>query len=97
MLDSEVQPVLKALWKNGLNVVAIHNHMTGSGPTIYFLHYWGQGPAANLVASACDLGHQGNCVSFDAILDRYNLHDPALRLLADIVRAAECRRRIGVD
>jgi len=48
MLDSEVQPVLKALRKNGLSVVAIHNHMTGSNPTIYFLHYWGKGPAANL-------------------------------------------------
>jgi hypothetical protein len=48
MLDSEVQPVLKALRKNGLSVVAIHNHMTGSNPTIYFLHYWGKGPAATL-------------------------------------------------
>jgi hypothetical protein len=48
MLDTEVQPVLKALRKNGLSVVAIHNHMTGSNPTIYFLHYWGKGPAATL-------------------------------------------------
>jgi len=37
----------------------------------------------------CDLGLHGECVSFDAILDRYDLHDPALRLLADIVRAAD--------
>jgi hypothetical protein len=37
----------------------------------------------------CDLGHDGEQVSFDAILDRYDLHDPALRLLADIVRAAD--------
>jgi hypothetical protein len=50
MLDSEVQPVLKALRKNGLSVVAIHNHMTGSNPTIYFLHYWGKGPATTLAA-----------------------------------------------
>jgi hypothetical protein len=48
MLDSEVQPVLKALRKNGLSVVAIHNHMTGTSPTVYFLHYWGKGPAATL-------------------------------------------------
>ncbi len=48
MLDSEVQPVLKALRKNGLSIVAIHNHMTGSNPTIHFLHYWGKGPAATL-------------------------------------------------
>ncbi len=37
----------------------------------------------------CDLGHHGEEVSFDAILNRYNLHDPALRLLAEIVRAAD--------
>ena len=48
MLASEVQPVLKALRKNGLDVVAIHHHMTGTQPTIYFLHYWGTGPADKL-------------------------------------------------
>jgi hypothetical protein len=37
----------------------------------------------------CDLGHHGEEVSFDAILDRYNLRDPALGLLAEIVRAAD--------
>lgn len=50
MLESEVQPVLKALRKNGINVVAIHNHMTGTTPPIYFLHYWGKGEAAALAA-----------------------------------------------
>ena len=48
MLASEVTPVLKALRKNGLDVVAIHHHMTGTNPTIYFLHYWGTGPAEKL-------------------------------------------------
>jgi hypothetical protein len=47
MLAGEVTPVLKALRSNGLNVVAIHNHMTGQ-PAIYFLHYWGTGPAETL-------------------------------------------------
>lgn len=47
MLAPEITPVLKALRSNGLNVVAIHNHMTGQ-PTIYFLHYWGTGPADKL-------------------------------------------------
>ena len=50
MLASEVQPVLKALRKNGLDVVAIHHHMIGAEPTIYFLHYWGTGPADKLAA-----------------------------------------------
>lgn len=48
MLSQEVTPVLKALRANGLNVVAIHQHMTTTQPTIYFLHYWGTGPAEKL-------------------------------------------------
>ena len=48
MLASEVTPVLKALRKNGLDVVAIHHHMTQTQPTIFFLHYWGTGPADKL-------------------------------------------------
>ena len=50
MLANEVTPVLKALRANGLQVVAIHHHMTGTSPTIFFLHYWGTGPAAKLAA-----------------------------------------------
>jgi len=48
MLENEVTPVLKALRSNGLNVVAIHNHMTGGQPIIYFLHYWGTGSTEKL-------------------------------------------------
>ena len=48
MLGNEVTPVLKALRKNGLEVVAIHHHMIDTRPGIYFLHYWGTGPAENL-------------------------------------------------
>ena len=48
MLASEVTPVLKALRRNGLDVVAIHHHMTDTRPAIYFLHYWGTGPADKL-------------------------------------------------
>ena len=48
MVSQELTPVLKALRANGLNIVAIHHHMTGTQPTIYFLHYWGTGPAEKL-------------------------------------------------
>ena len=48
MLAREVTPVLKALRANGLNVVAIHNHMLGTQAPIYFLHYWGTGPVEKL-------------------------------------------------
>jgi hypothetical protein len=66
MLASEVTPVLKALRANGLNVVAIHHHMTGE-PTIYFLHYWGTGPtdklAAGFKAALNQLGKPGGHAS----------------------------------
>jgi hypothetical protein len=58
MLGAEVTPVLKALRANGLDVVAIHHHMVGTQPAIYFLHYWGKGPADKLasgVKAAVDL------------------------------------------
>src|SRR5260370_28972921 len=48
MKESEVTSVLKALRKNGLNVVAIHHHMTTVEPTVIFLHYWGRSPAERL-------------------------------------------------
>ncbi len=48
MLESEVTPVLKALRKNGLDVVAIHHHMIEVRPVVIFLHYWGRGPAEKL-------------------------------------------------
>jgi hypothetical protein len=48
MLEAEVEPVLKALIENGIEVVALHNHMVHEQPRIFFLHYWGVGPAEQL-------------------------------------------------
>jgi len=48
MLESELQPVLKALRKADIQIVAIHQHMTGETPRIVFLHYWGIGRAEDL-------------------------------------------------
>jgi uncharacterized protein DUF1259 len=64
MLASEVTPVLKALRKNGLDVVAIHHHMIDTRPTIYFLHYWGTGPAEKLATGfKAALGELGKAKS----------------------------------
>ena len=67
MLESEVTPVLKALRKNGLDVVAIHHHMTADRPMIIFLHYWGTGPADKLAAgfkaAVNELGKHGAATS----------------------------------
>ena len=51
MLANEVTPVLKALRSNGIDVVALHHHMTGTTPAIYFVHYWATGPAEKLAAA----------------------------------------------
>ncbi|HEY6128642.1 MAG TPA: DUF1259 domain-containing protein [Candidatus Acidoferrum sp.] len=48
MLEGELTPVLKTLRKNGIDVVAIHHHMTEEKPLVIFLHYWGRGPADKL-------------------------------------------------
>jgi hypothetical protein len=67
MLESEVPAVLRALRKNGLDVVAIHHHMTADRPMIIFLHYWGTGPADKLAtgfkAAVNELGKHGAATS----------------------------------
>lgn len=48
MLENEVSGVIKALVENDMEVVAVHNHMVHEEPRIFFLHYWGVGPAEQL-------------------------------------------------
>jgi len=58
MLESELQPVLKKLRGADIDIVAIHQHMSGEQPRILFLHYWGIGKAEALakgVREALDL------------------------------------------
>ena len=46
--EDELEPVLKSLLKDKINIVAIHQHMTHEQPRIMFFHYWGRGPARDL-------------------------------------------------
>src|SRR5437660_1628294 len=48
MTAKEVQPVLQALRKAGIHIVALHNHMIGEQPAFMFTHFWGKGPAQQL-------------------------------------------------
>jgi hypothetical protein len=50
MLEGEMQGVLKVLRHAGINIVAIHQHMTGESPRVMFLHYWGLGRTVDLAA-----------------------------------------------
>ena len=58
MTAEEVQPVLRALRKAGIHIVALHNHMIGEKPAFFFTHFWGIGSAqdlANGLKSALDV------------------------------------------
>src|SRR5882724_4260625 len=46
--EDELQPVLRSLLKDEINIVAIHQHMTYEQPRIMFFHYWGRGRAKDL-------------------------------------------------
>jgi hypothetical protein len=65
-----------------------------SGAEFVFLPHdtdWSKVEGTVFDVPGAELGHHGEGVSFDAILDKYGLNDPALRLLAEIVRAADSR------
>jgi len=46
--EDQLQSALKAMRIGGINIVAIHSHMTHEQPRILFFHYWGKGPAKKL-------------------------------------------------
>lgn len=54
VLENELQPVLKALRKGDINIVAVHQHMTMESPRMIFLHYWGKGNHEDLAKTVKD-------------------------------------------
>lgn len=50
LLGSEVDHVMRELRGHGIEVTALHSHMIGEQPTIYFMHFWSVGPVAQLGA-----------------------------------------------
>src|SRR6202023_3483354 len=48
VLENELQTVLKTLREANINIVAIHQHMTGENPRMIFLHYYARGKALDL-------------------------------------------------
>lgn len=48
LLGTEVNPVIKALRKNGIAVTALHNHMLTESPRLFFMHFWANDDALNL-------------------------------------------------
>jgi hypothetical protein len=57
MIASEVNPVIRALRDNGIEVTALHNHMLNDEPRLFFMHFWADDDAVKLargVRSALD-------------------------------------------
>lgn len=50
LLASEVPAVLRALRGHGIEVTALHNHMSDEQPRLFFMHFWANGEAATLAA-----------------------------------------------
>ena len=45
---NEVNPVIRALRENGINVTAIHSHMLNEQPRLFFMHFWANDDAVKL-------------------------------------------------
>jgi Domain of Unknown Function (DUF1259) len=48
LLASEVNPVIKALQANGIEITALHSHMLDEQPRVFFLHFWANDDAQKL-------------------------------------------------
>jgi hypothetical protein len=48
LIASEVNPVLRALRENGIEVTAVHNHMLDGEPRLFFMHFWANDGAQRL-------------------------------------------------
>ena len=51
LLQEEVNPVMKKLIEQGIQITAIHNHLLRATPTVMYMHYQGHGDAAKLAAA----------------------------------------------
>jgi len=51
LLQEEVNPVMKKLIEQGIEITAIHNHVLRATPQVMYMHYQGHGDAAKLAAA----------------------------------------------
>ena len=48
LIASEVNPVIRALKKNGIEVTSLHNHLLNDEPRLFFMHFWAVDDAVKL-------------------------------------------------
>ena len=87
LTDKEVAPVMKALRENGIEVTALHNHMLGEQPRLYFMHFWAHDDALKLAAGLkAALSHVNHCQGLSAARAMLLL---ALLLLSPLMAKAQ--------
>jgi hypothetical protein len=60
LLGKEVNPVLKAMRNNGIEVTALHSHMIDDSPHLFFMHFWANDDVTKLthgLKAALDLAN----------------------------------------
>ena len=60
VLGSKVAPVLEALTAHGITATAVHSHLVDELPTIYYMHFWADGPLPDVLRglrAALDAAH----------------------------------------
>lgn len=60
VLGSKVAPVLEALTAHGITATALHSHLVDAEPTIYYMHFWADGPLPEVLRglrAALDAAH----------------------------------------
>jgi hypothetical protein len=54
LVASEVDPTVAALRVHGFEVTAMHQHMIGDDPTLYYVHFWRVGSPADVASGLRD-------------------------------------------
>jgi len=63
LTGNEANPVLKALVDHGIQITAIHNHVIGEQPRLFFVHFWANADAETLAQGLkAALVHAGTAV-----------------------------------
>jgi hypothetical protein len=48
MTADQVNPVIQALQAHGITIISLHNHLVYESPRLFYMHFWGTGPATTL-------------------------------------------------
>ena len=49
VLAAKVAPVFEALTTHGITATALHSHLIGAEPTLYYMHFWADGPLTDVL------------------------------------------------